>query len=476
MTSKYSQVRAKAWIRLLWLLAGILLGTMVYLFGYEPKYGSSYPSRNSRVHTITEVATLDGHHLHQPTEEEEIKYVPTPIDVFTSPTPPSKKPDRVTKVTLGHSSVIVTTMPSKIVESNTTTATPISANVTATHLLKHLSRHSAHDHSNTTSLSTASWNKTNTSFHNNITKSVKAMLLKQFVNTYPQQKPSKVHRILEVAYFRSGSSFLGQLLSANPRTFYHFEPLMTLPIGNRLYGEQVPRGLDYITDFFNCDFTNHSDHLRRGMQNLHPFKQNTYLWSVCKGVKRVCLDPEFLNAVCKVAAMQVMKVVRIGMAAIRHYLLDGPMATTKKLKVVHLVRDPRAIWLSRRRRKWCRGNCSRAIALCNDMKRDLDVFENISREFPGRAIQVRFEDLALDTLNVTLKMYSALGLPLTTSVRQFIDTHTKETNVKVQRYPYATFRNSKSVANAWKRKIRPEHTLHLNRVCGDVIRRLGYEL
>ncbi|KAH8032192.1 hypothetical protein HPB51_023827 [Rhipicephalus microplus] len=110
------------------------------------------------------------------------------------------------------------------------------------------------------------------------------------------------------------------------------------------------------------------------------------------------------------------------------------------------------------------------------MKRDLDVFENISREFPGRAIQVRFEDLALDTVNVTSKMYSALGLPLTTSVRQFIDTHTKETNVKVQRNPYATFRNSKGVANAWKRKIRPEHTLHLNRVCEDVIRRLGYEL
>ncbi|KAL1475332.1 hypothetical protein MTO96_037368 [Rhipicephalus appendiculatus] len=305
---------------------------------------------------------------------------------------------------------------------------------------------------------------------------MEAVLLKQFVQTYPQQRPSKVLKILELAYFRSGSSFLGQLLSANPQTFYHFEPLRTLPVGNRLYGKEALRGLDYITDFFYCDFTNHSDQLRLGMKYPHPFRQNTYLWSVCKGIKRVCLDAEFLNAVCKTAPIQVMKVVRIGMDAVRRYLRDGPMATAKELKVVHLVRDPRAVWLSRRRRKWCRRRCSSAIWLCNDMKHDLDVFENISREFPGRAVQVRFEDLALDTLNVTSKMYNALGLPLTTSVRQFIDSHTNEKNVKVQRHPYATSRNSKDVVNAWKRKIRPEHALHINRACGHVIKRLGYEL
>ncbi|KAL1475333.1 hypothetical protein MTO96_037368 [Rhipicephalus appendiculatus] len=222
---------------------------------------------------------------------------------------------------------------------------------------------------------------------------MEAVLLKQFVQTYPQQRPSKVLKILELAYFRSGSSFLGQLLSANPQTFYHFEPLRTLPVGNRLYGKEALRGLDYITDFFYCDFTNHSDQLRLGMKYPHPFRQNTYLWSVCKGIKRVCLDAEFLNAVCKTAP-----------------------------------------------------------------------------------IQVRFEDLALDTLNVTSKMYNALGLPLTTSVRQFIDSHTNEKNVKVQRHPYATSRNSKDVVNAWKRKIRPEHALHINRACGHVIKRLGYEL
>ncbi|XP_037529182.1 carbohydrate sulfotransferase 1 [Rhipicephalus sanguineus] len=344
--------------------------------------------------------------------------------------------------------------------------------------MKHPAKDSAHDDANTTSKSAASRSKTTRAPRTNITKSMKAELLKQFAVTYPQQKPSKVRRILEVAYFRSGSSFLGQLLSANPRTFYHYEPLRTLPASSRLYGREALRGLEYITDFFGCDFVNHSDQLRLGTKNPHPFRQNTFLWSICKGVKRVCLDPEFLSAVCKTAPMQVMKVVRIGMDSVRRYLLDGPMEIAKELRVIHLVRDPRAVWLSRRRRPWCRrsADCSSATVLCNEMNHDLDAFENISRQFPGRAIQVRFEDLALDTLNVTSKMYNALGLPLTMSVGQFIESHTHETNVKVQRHPYATSRNSKDVINAWKRKIRPDDALHINKACGHVIKRLGYEL
>ncbi|KAH7973510.1 hypothetical protein HPB49_001827 [Dermacentor silvarum] len=264
----------------------------------------------------------------------------------------------------------------------------------------------------------------------------------------------KVRRILEVAYFRSGSSFLGQLLSANPRTFYHFEPLRTLTAGSRLSGEAALRGLDYVADFFSCTFVNHSDHLQLAMKYPHPFRQNTYLWSVCAGVKKVCLDPEFLNAVCKTAPTQVMKVVRIGMDAVWRFLLDRPTLTAGEFSVVHLVRDPRAIWLSRQRRSWCSrtANCSSAHVLCDEIERDLDVFEKLSREFPGLAIQVRHEDLALDPLNVTLKLYDALRMPFTTSVRQFVESHTSETNVTVRRNPYATSRNSKDMVDAWKRR------------------------
>ncbi|KAL1448311.1 hypothetical protein MTO96_044098 [Rhipicephalus appendiculatus] len=299
---------------------------------------------------------------------------------------------------------------------------------------------------------------------------MKSVLLKQLADTHPQEKPPKVRRILVVAYFRSGSSFLGHLLSANPRTFYHYEPLWMLSNASRLRGEGALRGLDYVTDFFGCDFVKHSDYLQLAINHTHPFRQNTHLWDACKGVKRVCLDPDFLNA--------VMKVTRIDMETVRSYLLDGPMSTAQELSVVHLVRHPHAIWLSRQQRPFCTAvpNCTSAAVLCDEIEHDMDVFDKVSQEFPGRVIQVRYEDLVLDALNVTSKMYDALGMPFTESVRRFIESHTHETNVTVQRHPFATSRNSKDVANAWKQKIKPEDALRINRDCLRVIKRLGYAL
>ncbi|KAL1445730.1 hypothetical protein MTO96_044865 [Rhipicephalus appendiculatus] len=200
---------------------------------------------------------------------------------------------------------------------------------------------------------------------------MKSALLKRFANTHPQEKPPKVRRILVVAYFRSGSSFLGQLLSANPRTFYHYEPLWMLSNAARLRGEAALRGLDYITDFFGCDFAKHSDYLQLAINHTHPFMQNTHLWDACKGDKRV------------------MKVTRIDMDTIRSYLLDRPTTTAQELSVVHLVRHPYAIWLSRQQRPFCTAvpNCTSAAVLCDEIERDMDVFDKVSQEFPGRVIQ-----------------------------------------------------------------------------------------
>lgn len=36
--------------------------------------------------------------------------------------------------------------------------------------------------------------------------------------------PTEVKRILIVSYFRSGSTFLGDILQTPLKTFYHFEP------------------------------------------------------------------------------------------------------------------------------------------------------------------------------------------------------------------------------------------------------------
>lgn len=307
----------------------------------------------------------------------------------------------------------------------------------------------------------------------------RASLPNRYVSQYTQEIPTRVTRILEVGYFRSGSSFLGQLLSANPRTFYHYEPLRTLAMGVRLQASDSPRGFQYVKDFFDCNFDRHRDFFQLAQSYPHPIKQNTYLWDSCQREPSLCFDTQFLNALCKAATTQVMKVVRLDLGPALQFFLREDPSTSGSSKVIHLVRDPRAIWTSRHRVGWCRrsANCSSAAVLCADMERDLDAYDAFSRHSPGgAAYQVRHEDLATDPYNTTKKMFQALGLPYTAFVRRFIETHTRETDPTVRRNPYTTSKNSTYVAYSWKRKLRSADVKRINRECRNVIRRLGYHL
>lgn len=49
-------------------------------------------------------------------------------------------------------------------------------------------------------------------------------LAQAMLKLYNAVPPSEVRRILIVSYFRSGSTFLGDILQTPHKTFYHFEP------------------------------------------------------------------------------------------------------------------------------------------------------------------------------------------------------------------------------------------------------------
>ncbi|XP_070376949.1 uncharacterized protein [Dermacentor albipictus] len=388
MISRSQKSRAKAWLGPRQLLTAALLVTTFCMFR-RGQYSAPFSSWNVTIGALHRNSAVDGHYFRRHSERVKSKNVTATADILWS-APSSTQPQRMTKVVSEFLSVRGTRTPSSITETGTTAAITISPNSTVTYLTEHAAKGA--EAGNATSMSATPLSDTNSPY-GNLSAASKAVLLKLFADAYPQEEPKKVRGILEVAYFRSGSSFLGQLLSANPRTFYHFEPLRTLSAGSRLSGKAALRGLDYIADFFSCIFANHADHLRLAMKFPHPFRQNSYLWNACAGVKRICLDPEFLNAVCKTAPTQV-----------------------------------------------------------------------------------RYEDLAMDPLNVTVNLYDKLGMPFTAFVKKFIESHTSERNVKVRRNPYATSRNSKDMVDAWKRRIKPSHARRINWACRRVIKRLGYEL
>ncbi|XP_075538541.1 carbohydrate sulfotransferase 4-like isoform X8 [Dermacentor variabilis] len=149
----------------------------------------------------------------------------------------------------------------------------------------------------------------------------------------------------------------------------------------------------------------------------------------------------------------------------------------QSVRVVHLVRDPRAIYSSRRGLRWCTNYkpCDSAAALCDQMRSDLDAFRELTRRLQiNRTYQIRFEDLAADPLNETMRVFGSLGLNYAPSVSKYIETHTVAAAAEM-RDAHSTKRNSKTVVHMWKTKLSMQKIREIETTCGDVLQRLGYK-
>src|SRR5205807_1430880 len=104
-------------------------------------------------------------------------------------------------------------------------------------------------------------------------------------------------KILLVTYFRSGSSFLGDLLQQNPSTFYSFEPLHYMTTGMRIHEDREEEAFYLLDKLLSCSFPDISFYTRWALKpdNRFLFKWNHRLWSVCSKVHRaVCFNPSLV--------------------------------------------------------------------------------------------------------------------------------------------------------------------------------------
>ncbi len=115
--------------------------------------------------------------------------------------------------------------------------------------------------------------------------------------------------------------------------------------------------------------------------------RNKALGEVCSKKRResktVCRDPQFLNNICSVYPVNVMKTVRMGLE-LAYYLMQDP--SLANLKVVHIARDPRGLVNSRKHRDWCvnRPSCVGAKAICSDSLKDYHAAQRLKRLYPDR--------------------------------------------------------------------------------------------
>ena len=112
-------------------------------------------------------------------------------------------------------------------------------------------------------------------------------------------------QILIVSSWRSGSTFLGDLLNAFPGTFYYFEPLHYFFTAKDEPIRDEKEQLELLHSLYNCSFPNTSKPFLHHLSKF-PFlmqKHNWRLWRNCTGLlvkdeDSLCLRAEYLSAVC----------------------------------------------------------------------------------------------------------------------------------------------------------------------------------
>ena len=172
--------------------------------------------------------------------------------------------------------------------------------------------------------------------------------------------------ILLLSNKRSGTSFAGHLFYENPRIFYLFEPLFPFTRSCDVLQEERISCLHHL---LQCEFehlntqyqhafrvTNHSDMFAMCLpHNLCFSERHERLLMKYKGKClakhsleecRFPLKSEILSTTCRASPIVAYKVIRMCEFSNMQNVLENLKASID-IKVVHLIRDPRAILASR---------------------------------------------------------------------------------------------------------------------------------
>ncbi|XP_049511242.1 carbohydrate sulfotransferase 1-like, partial [Dermacentor silvarum] len=286
---------------------------------------------------------------------------------------------------------------------------------------------------------------------------------------------ANVNVVLVAAYYRSGSSFFGELLSTGPRTFFHYEPLQLFSKPGRIRPGRQRDVLRLLDQLVRCRMQNVPLYTA-WLESRKSYKHNLFLVSLC-GNTTSCSSPSHVAALCSRAQTQVFKFTRLHIAQVAAWIKRNT-DIAHNVRVVHLVRDPRGIYASRSALRWCAKHeeCRSFEFLCSQMRKDIEDFRNLTDKLSSsRTVTVRFEDLAGNPYKEAPRLFSHLGLKYGRSVVSYLQNHTVSNKNDVKN-PYSTRRNTSAITDHWKSKLSATIIDKVERACGDVMRKLGYKL
>ncbi|XP_040291524.1 carbohydrate sulfotransferase 3 [Bufo bufo] len=334
-------------------------------------------------------------------------------------------------------------------------------------------------------------------------------------NPFPAGLPKMPRRhILLMATTRTGSSFVGEFFNQHGNMFYLFEPLWHIErtvsfesTGANAVGSAIVYR-DVLQQLLLCDLhilenfisPPPEDHLtrflfRRGSSKslcedpvCTPFVKKAFEKYHCKTRRCGPLNMTLAMEACLKKEHVAIKAVRIRQLGFLRTLVEDPRLD---MRIIQLVRDPRAVLASRMVafsgkyeswKKWAlegaapihedevqklRGNCE-SIRLSAEL--------GLSQPgwLRGRYMLMRYEDIARSPLEKAKEMYRFAGITLTPQVEEWIIKNTQAP--QDSNGIYSTQKNSSEQFEKWRFSIPFKLAQVVQDVCAPAMKVFGYKL
>ena len=320
--------------------------------------------------------------------------------------------------------------------------------------------------------------------------------------TFQSSKQTRNNKtnVLIIAHGRSGSSFLGQIFNSHPEVFYIYEPLITFQLtsmrNSTLYEKSTTQ---LLRDIFNCRFKQQTEFLSfMSHLQLNRFSSRVLTSPYCKNMTDArdnrtfihCkdLDPLITSLSCSLHRHTVVKVLThrlpfLDVNRLERLFNSGGL----KLKIIHLMRDPRAVIASMDRVGWTSNNSAVNTAVtnlplfstlvktfCLSMIQTLRFALSAETKFPDNYKLIKYEDLVRTPLNVSQELFDFAGIPMSDEVTKYL-VSSRNSRYRSHSHEYGTLRkNASMLIDAWRTGLSEEAVRTVESHCWPVLEILRY--
>ena len=185
---------------------------------------------------------------------------------------------------------------------------------------------------------------------------------------------------------------------------------------------------------------------------------------------RLCT--RILRKECLKSKVRIIKTIRTRLVWLLDILEEFPT-----LKIIHLVRDPRAVVNSLIRVGECDmqnggvPGCSHYF--CSNLEDDLSAYTIFKMLYQDRIERITFENLARQPISVSKHMYDFIDLELDAVAEGYIRNITSAGNNSTG--AMSTIRANSSISiDAWRTSLSAENLFVVQTICKSAMEQLGY--